>query len=158
MLNNIYTEILNILGLEVRNGRIFDLDKGQYLIFNGNYIYTDNSVIIHRRDIKLNLLTNNKLVEYFLNVLFQKEAEENGFYVQMMSLVDHPNNNPPYLKRAINIITTMGTYQSDYFFNCCLSYIHMMYLVSGTPLTFDLHQYDLTREQVFELYGDKKKK
>ena len=88
-------EVLNIIGLSVDRGKIFDIDKGQYLLFNGKFIYVeDSSLLIHKNDIKFNIINNVKLANYLLTVLIQKEAEENGIYVILLSTGEVPSCSP----------------------------------------------------------------
>ena len=60
-------EVLNIIGLSVDRGKIFDIDKGQYLLFNGKFIYVeDSSLLIHKNDIKFNIINNVKLYIFLI--------------------------------------------------------------------------------------------
>ena len=152
-------EILNMIGLSIVNGRIYDVDTGRFLTFNGNYICTSDAPIVHKRDIPFDLLGNPKLAEYFLNVLISKDSQDNGLVVKVISIAEEVVCNNPYIaRRVISITTNAGGIQTSYFFNICLGYIEMMYLLTGTPMSFDLHSFDLTLELVKELQTQRTKK
>lgn len=154
-MTNIDFEILNILGLSVDSstGRIFDVDKGVFLIFNNNYVYTEDSLIIHKGDVAFDIMGNPKLAEYLMNVLLQKESEENGLYAQMILLLEDFNSTPPYTKRALDLKTgTNINIQTQYYYNTCLAYIEMIYLISGIPISIDLHTFDYTIQQLEKMY------
>ena len=116
-LNN---EILLLLGCGVENGRLFDYDTKQYLIFNGNYITTPDSVIVHKRDVRFEPLRNSKLAEYLLNVMLNKEAVENGLYVTVMSVVDNPESISPCIGKGLSLSTNMGIINTSYYYNYCI--------------------------------------
>lgn len=152
-MNFVESEVLNILGLQVEptTGRIFDSDKMVFLTFNNNYIYTDTSLIIHKRDIKFDMFGNMKLAEYLFNVLLKKESEENGLYVQMVSFLEDTSSD--YIKRALYVRSSAGEFQSKYYYNICLAYINLVYLISGTPMSFELKSFDYTLPQLKAMYG-----
>ena len=158
-------EVLNILGLCIQNGKIFDIDKGQYLLFNGKFIYMqDSTILIHKNDIKFNIINNVKLANYLLNVLIQKESEENGTYVKTISIGEAGNPLLGFVKRNIivqlqfqcndGIVTE--TLVGDYYFNLCISYISMIYKLSGTPLSFNLSDFDYTEQELIDMQSKRK--
>lgn len=165
-------EVLNIIGLSVDRGKIFDIDKGQYLLFNGKFIYVeDSSLLIHKNDIKFNIINNVKLANYLLTVLIQKEAEENGIYVKLISTGEVPSSIPslPFCNKH-NISIQLQFYNSDlnrqisetlfsdYYYNLCLAYIQMIYQISCTPLSVKLSDFDYTDDDIIEMQSRRNKR
>ena len=155
MHNLICNDILNILGLSDLNGRVFDTDTGSYLIFNGAYIVTQNAMIRHKQDTLFDIFTNIKLDEYLLNVLLKKEEIENGLYVKMITTDEVMNYSLSFLQRGIVVHSSVGEFRSGIYFNYCLACIEMMFLLSGTPLSYDLHSIDFTKEYIKATYNNK---
>lgn len=154
-LNN---EILLLLGCGVENGRLFDYDTKQYLIFNGNYITTPDSVIVHKRDVRFEPLRNSKLAEYLLNVMLNKEAVENGLYVTVMSVVDNPESIPPCIGKGLSLSTNMGIINTSYYYNYCIACIDLIHRIAGVPIdTGYLRGFDYTKEQLLSMYQAKNK-
>lgn len=156
MHNMICNDVLNILGMSDMNGKIFDVDMGSYLIFNGSYIVTPNAVIRHKHDTVFDIFTNVKLAEYLLNVLIKKEEIENGLYVKMITIDEVMNQALSFLQRGVVVHSSVGEFRSGIYFNYCLACIEMMFLLSGTPLSYDLHSIDFTKEYIEATYNSSK--
>lgn len=153
------TNILMLLGCGVENGRLFDYDTGQYLIFNGNYITTPESVIVHKRDVRFDPLRNSKLCEYLVNVMIAKETNENGLYVTVMSTEDNPNSIPPCIGKKIILVTNRGNYVTEYYYNYCLACIDLIHLLAQVPVQKGyLRNFDYTKDQLIKMYELKNKR
>lgn len=153
--NQVIYDLLNMLGLEERDGKVFDTDTGSFLIFNGGFLILNQTTIIHRRDTKFDPIHNLKLTEYLLNVLFKKEAQDNGLYVYSFGLND--NINPVTLLKTFQCVVTtnQSEIRSDLFYNCNLAYIHCMYRITGFPMN-TLHMYDYKESEMLERIQKKK--
>lgn len=149
-------DLLNMLGLEEKNGKVYDADLNTYLIFNGGFLVLGPTTILHKRDIKFDPIRNMKLTEYLLNVLFQKESNDNGLYVYSFGLNDHIN--PVTLLKTFQcvVVTNKGEFGSDMFYNCNLAYIQCMYKITGTPAPPDIHSYDYSEKELYERIKNKK--
>lgn len=161
LVHELRNELLNILGLCIDKGRIFDIDTGQYLLLDGKLIYDqDSALLIHKNDIRFNPLGNTQLTSYLLNVALQKDAQENGTYAKVISINEFPNRNPAhgFAKRSVSLQlefhTNMKPYNqmmhTGYYYNLCLAYIEMIYKVSCVPLSFNLYEMDYTEENMIE--------
>lgn len=151
----VYIEMLNMLGLTIRNGKVYDNDNMSFLLYKGNYICTRDCPVIHRKDTILDI-SNIKLMEYLANVLFTKEANENGLFVSIMATTESkPTLEHPYIKRGVELKTNQGDFVTDQYYNYSLAIINLFYLVSGMPLAYNLHQFDYTEAQMKEMYGKK---
>lgn len=148
-------DLLNMLGLEENNGKVYDTDLNTYLIFNGGFLILGPTAILHKRDTKFDPIRNVKLTEYLLNILFQKESSDNGLYVYSFGLND--NINPVNMLKTFQcvVVTNKGEFSSDLFYNCNLAYIHCMYEITGTP-ALDLHFYDYSEKELYERIKNKK--
>lgn len=149
-------DLLNMLGLEEKNGKVYDADLNTYLIFNGGFLVLGPTTILHKRDIKFDPIRNMKLTEYLLNVLFQKESNDNSLYVYSFGLNDHIN--PVTLLKTFQcvVVTNKGEFGSDMFYNCNLAYIQCMYKITGTPAPPDIHSYDYSEKELYERIKNKK--
>lgn len=153
--NRIIYDLLTMLGLEEREGKIYDSDLESFLIFNGGFLILNETSIIHRRDIKFDPVHNVKLTEYLLNVFFKKEEQDNGLYIYSFGLTDYINP-VTLLKTFQGVVTSnQSEIRSDFFYNCNLAYIHCMYLISGFP-SEDIHMYDYTEKDMYERMQKKK--
>lgn len=154
----LYTEILMLLGCGIQSGRVFDFDTRQYLIYNGNYITTPESLIIHKRDVQFDPLKNSKLCEYLVNVVIQKESKENGLYVQAMHTIENPESIPPCIGRGILLVTNNGTITTEYYYNYCLACIDLIHRICQVPTPAGyLRSFDYTKSQLLEIYDAKNK-
>lgn len=90
-----------------------------------------------------------------MNVLFAKEAKENGTYVYSFGLND--STNPVTLLKTFQciIITDKGEYKSDLYYNCNLAYIHCIYLLTETFFP-DIHCLDYKESDLYERMKNKK--
>lgn len=151
-------DILNVIGLSIENGRLYDTDKCQYLIFNGNYIIVQDSIIHHRRDVVLDILTNNKLTEYLMNVMIQKETEDNGLYLQVLSTDEEQYPKiPPFSKRRLVAKTNKGEYYTEYYYNYCLCCIDLIFNIAQFPV-INLHTFDYSDEYIKEKVEEQMKR
>ena len=151
-------ELLLLLGCGIENGKIYDYDTQQYLIYNGNYITTPDTLIVHKRDVRFDPLRNSKLAEYLVNVMINKEAQENGLYVTVMSTVDNPESNPPCIGRAITLTTNHGTIVTGYYYNYCIACIELIHRLAQVPTDFSfLRSFDYTKSQLLEMYNARDK-
>lgn len=141
----LYYEILNMLGLEIIQGRIYDSDAGSFLIYNGGFLYTNDSVIIHKKDTIFNPLYNNKLAEYLLNVLFEKEKQDNGLYVKLFG--SNEGQRCGLRTISLSIITNKMNITTGYFYNYCLACIHAMYILADMFVP-NLSAFDYTPEML----------
>lgn len=153
--NRIIFDLLNMLGLEEKDGKVFDTDTMTFLIFNGGFLTVGPTTILHRRDVRFDPIHNMKLTEYLMNVLFTKEAQENGLYVYSFGLNDHVN--PVTLLKTFQcvVITNNGEVKSDIYYNCNLAYIDCMYRITGTP-NYDMHMADYKESELYERLKNKK--
>lgn len=150
---NIYpliTDLLNILGLQTKDNRIYDTDTFTFLVYNGGFLYIPSSAgaIQHKKDTEFNPVKNIKLSKYLFNMLLTKESEDNSLYVNSFGSAPQSSNMPT--KYRLEVSTNNGHFQSDYYFLESLQYIQMMFMITGTPLPLDLKQFDFTREQILE--------
>ena len=151
-------ELLLLLGCGIENGKIFDYDTNQYLIYNGNYITTPDSLIVHKRDVRFEPLRNNKLAEYLVNVMINKEANENGLYATVMSTIDNPESIPPCIGRGLTLVTNHGTFTTGYYYNFCIACIDLIYQLAQVPTNISyLRSFDYTKDQLLELYSGRDK-
>lgn len=148
VLNN---EVLTILGLGIVDNKIYDYDKDKFVMFKGGNICTGDCLVFHKKDIKFDLLENIKLAEYFMNILFVKEEEDNGLYIQYFNIINSTESLYPL--RSIEVNTNIGKYTTDFFHNYCLAIIHLIYIMTGTPLSFSLHELDFSKERLIQLYS-----
>lgn len=147
-------ELLNIIGLGVKQGKLFDTDNSKYLTLSGKFIFIrELTPIIHKGDIEFDPLHNKKIAEYLLNVLICKEKEDNGLYIRMMYVNESFDPKNPHLitKKSLVIKTDTETIETHKYYNYCLACIEMIYLISGTPLMLDINAIDFTKEQVEEM-------
>lgn len=145
--NQLLSDVLNVLGLTILNGKVYDTDKCQYLIFNGSYIIVPQSLIHHRKDVMLDILVNNKLVEYLMNVMIQKETEDNGLYMQVLSTEELPNPRVAFNKRRLIAKTNKGEFATAYYYNYCLCCIDLIFKIAQYP-AINLHTFDYTDEYI----------
>lgn len=154
MIDQMQIELLNIIGLDIKdNGRLFDQDTNQFLTFNGRYIIVrEKAPIIHKGDVEFDPIHNRKLAEYLLNVLICKEKQDNGLYIKMMYINERfdPKNPQAINKKSLVVTTAIDTIETHKYYNYCLACIEMIYLISGTPLSFDLSAIDYTKQQMEE--------
>lgn len=151
--------ILMLLGCGIENGRLFDYDTMQYLIYNGSYITTPESIIVHKRDVRFEPLRNSKLCEYLVNVMISKETSENGLYVTVMSTLDNPNSTPPCIGKKIMLVTNHGNFDTEYYYNYCLACIDLIHRLAQVPTPKGyLRRFDYTKEQLLKMYDSKNKR
>lgn len=160
----IIREIINMLGLEIlTDGKIYDIDKFSHLIYNGGGLYTNISgthisPLVHRRDSLFDPVNDGKLSRYLLQVLLSKEQEDNDLYVitQCSSMQPIFNNPSKIYKVRGELTTNNGKFVSDYYYRDSLQYIDLMYKLTGTPMTVNLHTIDYTEEQMEEIIKRRK--
>ena len=151
-------EILLLLGCGIEYGRVYDYDMKQYLIYNGNYITTPESLIVHKRDVRFEPLRNSKLCEYLINVMINKETTENGLYVTVMSVTENPESVAPCIGRGIMLVTNHGTFNTEYYYNYCLACIDIIHKIAQVPTTVGyLRGFDYTKDQLLAMYESKNK-
>lgn len=153
----LYQEVLMFLGCGIMNGRLHDYDRKSYVIYNGNYIVTNQSIIVHKRDVRLDILRNSKLAEYMLSIMIDKESAENGLYVTAISSSDNPESVPPCIGKAVSLITNNGNITTSYYYNYCLACIEAIYQLAQVPDYHKLHSLDYTKEQLLALYAEREK-
>ena len=144
--DNLYFDVFNILGLELRDNKVFDIDKNSFLLYKGGFLIYGPTAIIHKRDTIFDCLHNYKLTEYLLQVLLSKEQEENGFYVQSYGIESTTSLPKIYTMYAI---TSKGAYESLHYYNSNLAIIDFMYSIVGLN-TQSLHEYDYTKEEAID--------
>jgi hypothetical protein len=158
---DISNQILNLIGLEIIDHRLYDADTMQDLLYNGNPIITSDAQIVHRRDTIYEPFSNLKLIEYLFNVLVKKEAEDNGLYIFSVGYTDvKVPGFPEFPKKGISIyiqnaptsISTQG------YWNVCLAYIEMIYIITQTPVPYDLNMFDFTIEAMQKFAKERKNK
>lgn len=135
------------LGLDMNSGRIIDQDTYQYLLFNNNYVVAPNAILRHRRDTVLDVLGNNKLAEYFMNVMISKESQENGLYIQVLSTEEFQSGTSAFIKKRLVAKTNFGEYYTGYYYNYCLCCIDMIFQLGQFPARY-LHELDYTEEYI----------
>lgn len=158
--NIIIRDILNMVGLDIKQGKIYDIDKMAYLIYNDGFLFIDDqSQLIHRKDNIFDPIGNVKLIKYIFEVFLNKEREDNGVYVLTLASAPYPDRVPNKpTKYRLETVTTRGAeYFSDYYFLESLQYIQSIYVMSGAPIPIDLHLLDYTRDQMEEMYNSKRK-
>ena len=153
--NRIIFDLLNMLGLEEKDGKVLDTDTRSFLVFNGGFLTVGPTAILHRRDNRFDPIHNIKLTEYLMNVLFAKEAQENDLYVYSFGLND--NINPVTLLKTFQcvVVTNNGEIMSDLYYNSNLAYIHCMYKITETPI-YDIHTVDYKESELIERMKNKK--
>lgn len=152
-------EILLLLGCGIENGKIFDYDAKQYLIYNGNYITTPESPIVHKKDVRFEPLRNSKLAEYLVNVMIAKESRENNLYVTVKSTVDNPESVSPCIGKGIVLVTNKGTFNTAYYYNYCLACIDLIHQIAQVPSIYGyLRCFDYTKDQLLLSYNNSKEK
>lgn len=157
--NELYNETLLLLGCGIVNGKVYDYDNNQYLIYNGNYITTTDSMIVHKRDVRFEPLRNAKLAEYLVQVMIKKEEEENGLYVTTMAIVENPRSVPPCVGKALSLVSNMGNITTNYYYNYCIACIELIHRLAQVPNTFThFREFDYTREQLLKMYSDRDKR
>ena len=149
-METLYGDILNMLGLEMKpDGRIYDTDAFDYLVFNGGFIYMNRPGLVHKKDTPFLPIENPKLANYLLNVLIKKESQDNSLYIITIGSEGEPARPQDKMVRYRTCITTdKGALRSNYYYLQSLQYIELMFLLTGTPLTIDLRSFDLTQEQI----------
>lgn len=147
----IITDLLNILGLQPKDNKIYDTDAFTFLVYNGGYLYIPNSAgaIQHKKDTEFNPIANVKLAKYLFNMLLTKEAEDNSLYVNSFGSAPQSSSAMP-VKYRLEVSTNNGHFQSDYYFLESLQYIQVMFMITGTPVPVDLKQFDMTKDQILE--------
>lgn len=157
----IIRDLLNILGLYIKeDGRIYDEDTMSCLIYNGGYLYLNKSnsysTLMHKNDCIFNPISNNKLAKYLFTILLKKESDDNGLYVRSMSSSPHPDKDAlEYAPYRIDLYTNKGDFCSEYFYMESLQYINLMYIITGTPLLYNLKKFDLTKDEIKDLRNKK---
>lgn len=152
--DRIIFDIMNMLGLEERQGRVYDQDTDSFLIYNGGFLTVGPTITLHKKDTRFDPIHNVKLTEYLMNVLFSKETRDNGMYVYSFGLSDYTNPVTLLKTFVCNITTNNGTIMSESYYNCNLAYIDCMYQISNTFKT-DLHYADYTEKELFERMNKK---
>lgn len=152
LIKRVELEILSVLGFEYVNGKVFDQDSMDYVIYNDGYILDpDNSYIIHSNDTIFDIIGNYKLTETLFKIFLAKENEDNGLYVFSSSIIDEEKYNVDrYLRRAVRLECTSPiiAFESKKYFNLNLAYIELMYMISGYPLDLNLSELDYTEESM----------
>lgn len=149
-METLYGDILNMLGLEVKpDGRIYDTDAFDYLIYNGGFIYMSKPELLHKKDTPFNPIENPKLANYLLNVLIKKESQDNSLYIVTIGSEAEPARpTDKMIRYRACISSNQGDFRSEYFYLQSLQHIQLMYMITGTPMMVDLKQFDLTKEQI----------
>lgn len=146
------SNLANVLGLQIMpDGKVYDADTFTYLVYNGGYLYCslyNRAVIHHKKDTEFDPIRNAKLVKYLFNMLLNKEAEDNSLYVNSYGSSPQLQTNPT--KYRLEVSTSNGHFESGYYFLESLQYIEMMFIITGTPIPINIHDLDLTKEQIFE--------
>lgn len=154
-MNELILNLFSILGLEPKDGKVYDTDRNAFLIFHGGNLIISNTIIKHKRDVEFDPLSNTKLAEYLLTVLFAKEGQDNGLFVLTYGLEDIIL---PYDKIKVfrcSVSTNNGNLLSDRYYNPSLAYIDIMYMLTGMPKP-NLHMWDYTKQHVLERMAKKK--
>lgn len=156
LLNN----LLNVLGLQIKDNKIYDQDSFTYLVYNEGYLYPINIIgmINHKKDTEFDPISNAKLAKYLFNMLLTKESEDNDLYVNSFGSAPSQSTPPKY---RLEVSTNNGHFASGYYYLESLQYIEMMFQITGSPIPVSIAQFDkapLTSEELEELKKNKKKR
>lgn len=146
-IDNLYCSVFNILGLELRNNKVFDVDNNSFLLYKGGFLIYGPTAIIHKKDTVLDILHNYKLTEYLLQVLLAKELKENSLYVQSYGL---EVTAAPLKQYYLCAVTNKGNFESAKYFNSNLAIIEFMYYIAGLDAYSLRSEYDYTMEEAIE--------
>ena len=157
LLNN----LLNVLGLQIKDNKIYDQDNFTFLVYNGGYLYPANTIgmINHKKDIEFDPIANAKLAKYLFNMLLTKETEDNDLYVNSFGSAPSVTAVPP--KYRLEVSTKGGHFNSEYYYMESLQYIEMMFQITGSPIPVSIAQFDkapLTQNEIEELKTANKRK
>lgn len=150
-IDNLYFDVFNILGLELRDNKIFDTDRNSFLLYKSGFLIYGPTNIIHKKDTVFDIIHNYKLTEYLLQVLLSKEYEENGLYVQSYGLESTQTLPKIYTMYAV---TNKGTFESSKYYNSNLAIIDFMYFIAGLDSSL-IHEYDYTKEESLDRINNK---
>lgn len=152
--------LLNVLGLQIKDNKIYDQDSFTFLVYNGGYLSPiDTSAIIHhKKDNIFNPVENAKLAKYLFNVLLKKESEDNDLYIN--SYGSSPQSNTLPTKFRLEVSASSGHFTSDYYYMEALQYIEMIFQLTGSPIPVSIKQFDkkpLSPEEIEEMKANMKK-
>lgn len=152
--------LLNILGLQIKDNKIYDQDSFTFLVYNGGYLYPygASGLIQHKKDIEFNPLDNVKLSKYLFNVLLTKESEDNDLYVNTYGSSSNGATPPKY---RLELSTSGGHFYSSYYYKESLQYVEMMFQITGSPIPVNISIFDqkpLSPEELEAMAEENKKK
>lgn len=153
----IIDKFLSVLGLSIVKEYIYDDDKMAFLIYNEGKIKTSRNGIFHNNDTEFNPLFDIKQMEYFFTAYTNKEAEEDGLYIQSMginnSFVTTTGNGPTPIKYQLHIDTNERPINTNYYYNMCLCYIEAVFRLANifewdSNLQYWLRETDYTEQDM----------
>lgn len=133
-IENIKYGLLSILGLSIMNNMVFDDDAETLLMYNDGFIKMDGTGIIHSNDSIYDPIFNSYQAKYFFSICINKEARDNGLYIQTMGVENNLviiSEDTKRLQYSLNIDTQSGTIKTNFYFNLCLCYIEAIYRLTG---------------------------
>lgn len=155
-IENIKNDILNTLGLSIKNNYVYDDDQCDFLIYNNGMLKTSNMGIFHCNDNVFDPIFSVKQMQYLFNVYAKKEEMDNGLYVQSIGMNNRAITAPTSIMQySLHVDTSEGSVDTNYYFNIALCYIEAIYRLSrvfeNDPSVADrLRSTDFTTEQVLE--------
>lgn len=166
--NFIQNKLLNILGLSIVDGFIYDEDKCGYLEYKGGPIKINTDGVFHKNYSVFNPVFDQAQAEYLFSILSSKEAEDNGLYINSLggTNIAIPEGDKTLIKFKLNVNSNMGSFESDSYFNICLTYIEAIISLSSSyeydkalqeNLIPCLKSIDYTVEEMIERISNKRK-
>ena len=152
MFDDVYDLTYNVLmsiGLDIRNGYVFDQGNGSPLQFQGKMIKAtvDPNIPCYagQNDVTFDILNNMRLVITLLGYCIDKETALNGFSCLSHFIEEAPGPDPNNRLTALSIkMSDYSTRTTKYYYNKCLKYIHAIFLVYEDDV--DLSNFDSMEE------------
>lgn len=156
-------ELLNIIGLSVRNNYIYDDDNFDFLIYENGMLKITHQGIFHKNDYLFDPIYSFKQIQYLFNVFCKKEEVDNGLYIQSLgtnsSQIDL-GDSIRGTKYSLHVDTSEGSIDTNYYFNLSLPYIEAIYRMAhifenDPSVVMKLKDLDFTPEQMAERLSKK---
>ena len=142
-------QVLNAIGISIRNGTLVDQDTGAVIMYEGKpivYSYDENKPVFDTEDaVKLDLINNMKMATnlfgYYLNKIVA-DPDHEAISVDSFYQTDDADKG----KSALNVryVTEDGkvTVQGRYFFNNVLKYPALILAMEGNPFELQIDKFD----------------
>lgn len=140
-MEEIYELLLSTIGLSFKNGRLYDDDKGAYLLFKGgkHIVKPDYQILRDKSVVVFDPLMNKALMAYLFQVYIDKETEDGNLYLTSFQVVFENNqkDRTDLTRRKLLMIVGNGIQvETRYYYIESLAYMEAVFIATG----MNLHQ------------------